>query len=281
VSLPRPPAGWPTVTVAPDAESASALAAARIAATLASGVAQRGRADWATTGGSTPVGIYRALRAGHRTSVPWERVHLWWGDDRVVPRDDPRSNARAAHDELIAGRPPAGIGDGLALAARHVHELPIGPALEAARGDALTAAGLAASAAAIDLADAGLALDPSGFPILDVVLVGIGSDGHLLSVFPGSAAWDDPAWVQPVPAPSHIEPRVARVTLHPGLLRAARLPLIVAHGGGKAAILATVFGAERDPRRWPAQAALEPRAVWVLDEAAAAGLPPGVPLERA
>lgn len=277
------PAGttWPSVVVVADAAAASALAAERIAAGLAAGVALRGRADWVTTGGSTPVGIYRALRAGSwRTAVPWERVHLWWGDDRVVPRDSPLSNARPAHEELLAGEPPFGVEGGIAIARRHVHELPIGPAFEAARGDAIGAAGLAASGASNDLADAGFELDAAGFPVLDVVLVGVGPDGHVLSVFPGSPVWDSPDWAQPVGAPTHIEPHVERVTLHPGILRAARLPLVVAHGAGKAAILASVFGEERDPRRWAAQVALASRAVWILDEAAAAGLPAGVPVQR-
>lgn len=270
---------WPTVVVLPTPGAASAEAATRIARALTAGVEARGRADWVTTGGSTPIGIYRALRAEPwRTAVPWDRVHLWWGDDRVVPRDDHRSNARPAHEELLAGSPPVGIEAGVAIARRNVHELPIGPALEAVVGDAMAAAGLAASGAALDLADAGFELGAAGFPILDVVLVGVGSDGHVLSVFPGSAVWDSTAWVQPVPAPAHIEPHVARVTLHPSILTAARLPLVVAHGAGKAAIVATVFGPEGDPRRWAAQAALRPGAVWILDEAAAAGLPAGIPV---
>jgi 6-phosphogluconolactonase/glucosamine-6-phosphate isomerase/deaminase len=88
--------------------------------------------------------------------------------------------------------------------------------------------------------------------------------------------FDTGAWVSPVPAPAHIEPRVARVSLHPGILAAARLPLVVAHGAGKAAILASVLGGERgdgDERRWPARVARRPGAVWILDRPAAVGLP--------
>lgn len=275
------PSAWPAVVVVRSAHAASDEAAARIAAGLTAGVAARGRADWATTGGSTPIGIYRALRAEPwRTGVPWDRVHLWWGDDRVVPRDDARSNARPAHEELLAGSSPDGIPDGVRIQARNVHELPIGPALGAADGDTMAAARLAAAGAALDLADAGLEGSGAGFPILDVVLVGVGADGHILSVFPGSTVWDSPAWVQAVPAPTHIEPQVERVSFHPGILAAARLPLVVAHGAAKAGILAAIFGPVRDPRRWAAQSALEPRAVWILDEAAAACLPPGVPVRR-
>jgi 6-phosphogluconolactonase/glucosamine-6-phosphate isomerase/deaminase len=79
--------------------------------------------------------------------------------------------------------------------------------------------------------------------------------------------------VSAIPAPTHIEPHVARVSLHPGILAAAGLPLVVAHGAGKAAILASVLGAERDERRWPVQVARREGALWLLDRAAAASLP--------
>ena len=76
-----------------------------------------------------------------------------------------------------------------------------------------------------------------------------------------------------MPAPTHIEPHVARVSLNPRVLAAARLPIVVVHGEGKAAILASVLGPERDERRWPAQLARREGAIWFLDRAAAAQLP--------
>ena len=105
------------------------------------------------------------------------------------------------------------------------------------------------------------------------MLVGIGPDGHVLSEFPGSPLFDSEAWASAVPAPTHIEPHVARVSLHPRILELARLPIVVAHGTAKAAILATVLGGERDVRRWPAQLARRDGAVWFVDKAAAAALP--------
>jgi 6-phosphogluconolactonase len=107
------------------------------------------------------------------------------------------------------------------------------------------------------------------------VILGIGGDGHVLSVFPESAAFDAPhdAWGLAIPAPSHIEPHVERVTMHPGVIGAARDVLVVATGEGKAEVLATVFGPVRDARRWPAQLTLHERCTWILDEAAAARLP--------
>jgi 6-phosphogluconolactonase len=152
-----------------------------------------------------------------------------------------------------------------------VHVVPIGEAIAAGRSPAWAAARYAET-----LHAAGLPVDAAGFPILDVVLVGIGTDGHLFSVFPASSTWDDPAWVQAVPAPTHIAPRVERVTLHPRILDATRLPLVVAHGAGKAAILGQLFGPREDQRELPALLARRRGAAWILDEAAAAQVPPRI-----
>ena len=252
--------GEPSIRILPDAEATSRAAAEVIALALREAVEERGRADWATTGGSTPVGIYRALAAPPLLDlVPWAGVHVWWGDDRYVPRDDPLSNVRPLDRELRPGVP---------LPVANVHAMAMDDAIASGAGPAWVA-----EASESALRQAGLEIAESGFPILDVVLVGIGGDGHVLSVFPGSPLFDATAWVSAVPAPTHIEPRVARVSLHPRILAEARIPMVVAHGAGKAAILASVLGAERDERRWPAQVARFAGAVWFLDRDAASSLP--------
>lgn len=252
--------GEPEIAVLRDGGGASSLAARRIAEALAAAVAGRGVAHWVTTGGSTPGPIYRSLvEAPVRAIVPWELLHLWWTDDRWAPADGPLSNARAAREQLLPSVP---------VPAAQVHAIPVGEALDGGHDAAWAAARYAAA-----LRAAAIQLGPAGFPVLDVVLLGIGGDGHLLSVFPGSATWDDPAWVQAVPAPTHIEPHVARVTLHPRILDAARLLVVVVHGASKAAIVGRVFGPRTDPRQLPAQLARRPGAIWILDEAAAAMLP--------
>ena len=93
-----------------------------------------------------------------------------------------------------------------------------------------------------------------------------------MSVFPDSETFDRDEPALGVPAPSHVEPHVARVTLNPRVVGAARDVVVVVHGAGKAEIVATVMGSERDERRWPAQLALRDGATWILDEAAAAAL---------
>ena len=251
----------PEVLVLPDAASASATAARRIASALAAAAAARGVAHWSTTGGSAPGAIYRDLaREPLHDAVPWERVHLWWGDDRWVPPDNPLSNALACWDILLREVP---------VPTAQVHVVRVGEAMAAGESPAWAAARYAE-----ELHAANLPIDAAGLPILDVVLVGIGSDGHLFSVFPGSATWDHPAWVQAVPAPTHIAPRVDRVTLHPRILDAARLPMAVVHGAGKASIVGRIFGPRGDERELPALLARRRGAIWILDEAAAAEIPP-------
>lgn len=249
------------LVIVTDAEAAAAEAARRVARILADAVAARGRADWATTGGSTPVGIYRRLReAPLRDAVPWSGVHVWWGDDRFVPRDHPLSNVRPLDDVLLDPE------HGVALPVANLHPFRTGESIGAGWDAAWAAANLAG-----ELAAAGLP-EQDGWPVLDLILLGIGGDGHVLSVFPGSGAFDATDVALAIPAPMHIEPHVERVTLNPALLSVARNVVAVAHGSGKAGILGEVFGSMRDARRWPAQLALGPTATWIVDEAAAAGL---------
>src|SRR5439155_4681232 len=108
-----------------------------------------------------------------------------------------------------------------------------------------------------------------GWPVFDLVLLGVGPDGHILSVFPDSPALASTDWALAIPAPSHVEPHVARVTLNPAILEVARSIIVVAHGSTKADIIGAIFGEQRAPRRWPAQLARRRRATWLLDEAAA------------
>jgi 6-phosphogluconolactonase len=262
----------PQVLVVADPAAGSAVAADRIALILADAVAARGRAHWATTGGSTPIGIYRRLAAPPLVDeVPWAAVDVWWGDDRYVPRDHPVSNVKSFDDILLrigeGEEGTAGGGwPGVPLPVGNVHPFPTGEAIGRARGAAWCASTLAEAlrAAGLDEAD--------GWPVFDLMLIGVGPDGHVLSVFPGSDAFESPDLALAVPAPTHIEPHVERVTLNPALIGVAREVLVVAYGADKAAALAEILGATRDPRRWPAQLALRPGATWVLDTEAGAAV---------
>jgi len=252
----------PELVVLADAAAVVAEGARRIAATLAAAVDERGRADWCVTGGSTSTGIYRSLVDGAlRDVVPWAAVHVWWGDDRFVPRGDPLCNVTAFDDLMLGDR-------GVPIPIEQLHPFRTSEAI----GQGYDAAWCAATLAE-ELRSVGPPVE-AGWPSFDLLMLGIGSDGHILSVFPGSAAIGARDLAMAIPAPNHIAPPVERVTLNPGLVTTARRVLVLATGSGKASVIGEIFGTTLDPDRWPAQLALRAGATWILDEAAAARLEP-------
>ena len=109
--------------------------------------------------------------------------------------------------------------------------------------------------------------------MFDLVILGVGPDGHILSVFPGSPAIGSADLALGIPAPTHVEPHVPRVTFNPRILDTAREVLVITAGGAKAELLAEALGGERDPDRLPVQLARRAGATWLLDAAAASRLP--------
>ena len=97
-----------------------------------------------------------------------------------------------------------------------------------------------------------------------------------MSVFPGSEALDRTNWAMAIPAPTHVEPHVARVTLNPAILGVARSVFMVTSGSAKAGIVGQIFTAERDVRMLPAQLVRRSGATWILDREAAENLPAGL-----
>jgi 6-phosphogluconolactonase len=273
----------PGLLVLPSPEAVAAAAAGEIARGLAAAVAERGVAHWATTGGSAAPGIYRALRVPPlRDAVDWDRVQVWWGDDRFVPADHPLSNVlpltqillNGGGGDAMSGATSADVaspGAGVQLPVANLHPVPMSAAIGGGGGPAWAAAAYAEALVSMGPEADG---SGSGVPAFDVVLLGVGPDGHVLSVFPGSAVWDDPSLCAAVPAPTHVEPHVARVTMHPRLLAAARRVLVVSTGASKADVLGRAW-AGGDVRELPVRATFLPSATWLLDESAAANLPRG------
>jgi len=272
-----------TIVVLPDPDACSLAAAERVIEALDSAIETRGVAHWATTGGSTPGGIYARLRiAPLRDAVDWRRVHLWWTDERFVPHDHPLSNAKIALDVLLesgaysgeSGTGSSGIDilthrvPGVPMPSGNVHPFPTGSAIGEGRSREWCAARYADA-----LRDDGPEPAANGFPAFDLVLLGVGPDGHILSVFPGSPALGSGNWALGVAAPTHVEPHVARITLNPAIVEAARSVLVVSHGAGKAEIIRDVFADGGDPSRLPARLADRAGATWILDEAAVRLLP--------
>lgn len=275
------PPDEPALVVCRTPDEVSAEAAARISAGLQAAIDERGRADFVTTGGSAPIGIYGILASSMRDRVDWARVHFWWGDDRYVPQDHLLSNVQPA-DAILFGsaQPSSQAGNvaqsidaqvsarpGLVVPAEHVHPFPCAAAISHARGAAWCAAQYA-----IELQRAGLRLS-RGFPVFDVVLVGLGPDGHVMSVFPGSDAFDRSEWAMAIPAPTHVAPHVERVTLNPAILGVAGSVLLVTSGSAKEAVIGEIFRSERNARLLPAQLVRHHGATWILDQAAAAAIP--------
>jgi len=189
------------------------------------------------TGGSTPGRAYR--HAADRTA-DWGKVTLWWGDERCVPPDDERSNYRLAHDTLLSR---------LGVQPHTTHRI---------RGE------LEPQAAADELSEALAGAE------LDLLLLGLGPDGHTASLFPGSPqleVTDRPA----THGPAGLEPWVERVTFTLPTIRAAKRIVFLVSGESKAEAVARAFGGEISPEVPASLARLAPVPVEVfLDEAAGA-----------
>lgn len=194
-----------------DMESLSAAAAELVAAAARAAAAERGRFSLALAGGSTPRRLYQMLAA---KDLPWARVHLFWGDERCVPREDPASNYRLAREALFASAP---------LPAANIHPMPCDPA-SAVEGAAAYEAGLRGFFAGTDAA-------------FDLVLLGLGPDGHTASLFPGEPTLDETSrWVVSTPG-LRASPPVPRLTLTFPALAASRGILLLASGPRKKALV--------------------------------------------
>lgn len=275
--------GGAEVLVLADEESVSREAARRTVEGLRAAIEIRGEAHLALSGGSSAVSLYRVMAQDPwRSALPWDSVHMWWGDDRFVPRDHPESNTGLAYRLLFAVSAHAGesggtgaegvdvlAGDapGLRIDVDKVHPMESEEAI--ARGEP----GTWAAQRYVEDLERWLPNGAGGVPAFDVFLAGVGPDGHILSVFPGSPALaDDAPVVMGIPAPEHVEPHLARITLATRVLPAAGTVIVMASGAAKADVIATVLGDERDPERWPSQTAFLDNAVWLVDAAAASGL---------
>ena len=253
-------AGGATLHVVEDAAALATAAATMIITAAEQSVASRGVFHLCTTGGSTPAAIYAALRTPALSArMPWEKTTIWIGDDRFVPRTDANSNLASIDAVLLAAGP-----DGAASPLRNEQ-------VEAWLTDAPSSADAARNYAA--RAASRLPLTPAGVPIFDLVLIGVGGDGHCLSVFPGSPlATSGSPLAAGVPAPTHIDPRVPRVSFSTAILAAARAVAPLAAGAAKAEILARIIEGDEPIAQLPAKAALLPNATWILDAAAASKL---------
>lgn len=198
----------------------------------------------ALAGGSTPRALHAELVA-HHASLPWSRAHVFFGDERCVPPDHPDSNYRMASETLLERLP---------FQPRNIHGMP---------GDGADRDAAAREYEALLRRE----LDAHGREGLDLVLLGLGSDGHTASLFPSSPALDElTRWVVPADAPEGVSPR-ARLTLtFPALAAASHALFLVTGAAKRPALRAVVQG---DPSSPPAgRVVARETTTWLIDQAA-------------
>ena len=250
-----------SIMVCDDRTQIAARALDLLVTQLNAAIRLRGEAHLALTGGSSAASLFTLLltdAVARRTD--WSRVHVWQGDERFVPHEHPDSNWAGALRGWLE------LDGGPAIPAAHLHPMPVAEAIAGGHDAAWAAERYAAEI------EHALPLR-KGLPAFDVILLGVGSDGHILSAFPeSSAVADDAPIVTAVPAPLHIEPHLPRVTLVPRLLMAAGTVLVMIPGSSKEDVVRACFDPTMDVQHLPAQWALRPNALWLLDRDSAADL---------
>ncbi len=240
-----------------DAEAVSQAAAREFDRSAIESVTDHGKFTVALSGGSTPKRLYQILAdAPYRDKINWANVEIFWGDERSVSPEHADSNFRMAKEAML---------DRLSIPAQNVHRL------QAEREDR----DQAAQEYQNEIAKV-FNVDPNGEPpVFDLVLLGMGPDGHTASLFPGTTGlretkkWVVPNWVEKF--------KTFRLTMTRPLINKARQVLFLVAGKDKVAPLQKVFCGPSDPNTYPSQLICPTtgQLVWYLDVAAIAGLTAG------
>ncbi|GAA4384659.1 6-phosphogluconolactonase [Actinomadura verrucosospora] len=249
----------PTVLVHRDQALLAEAAAARFVTRIADAQAARGTASVVLTGGGVGTAVLAALAAsGARDAVDWGRLDLWWGDERFLPAGDPERNETGARAALL---------DHVPLDPARVHAM---PAADGPDGDDPDAA--AERYAAELRSAAGTGGGP--VPAFDVVMLGVGPDAHVASLFPELPALRDEGAVAAVRGAP--KPPPTRISLTFPSLRAADEVWLLAAGESKAKAIGLGLAPDADPFHVPCAGARgRSRTLFLLDRAAASELPPG------
>lgn len=216
-------------------------------------VAQRGRFTFVLSGGSTPKGLFTLIATNARSSFPWDRTFFFWGDERHVPPTDPESNYRMANETMLSKIP---------VAAANIFRI--------------SAENPDADAAAQEYEQTlqkFFSLKPGEFPQFDLILLGLGPDGHTASLFPESAGLQEKSrlvianWVEKF--------KTHRLTFTLPVLNAARCVAFLVSGTDKAPALRSVLeDKSASGEQYPAKLVqpTDGKLIWFLDSAAASGL---------
>ena len=227
-------------------------AAEEIIRDAADAVAQRGRFTIALSGGSTPRNLYTLIAANASASLPWDQMFFFWGDERHVPSGDPESNYRMARETLLSK---------IRVPAANIFPIP------AENPDASVAAESYEQTLRkfFDVAS-------GEFPRFDLILLGMGPDGHTASLFPETAALQEKSrlvvanWVEKL--------KTSRITLTLPVLNAARCVAFLVSGTDKAAVLREVLEGNGPAEKYPSKLVRpgEGKLIWFVDRAAASEL---------
>ncbi len=244
----------PEIRIFKNLEDLNRTAADLFTAQADSAIRERDHFLVALNGGNTPSPLFKLLAADFREKVDWSKAHIFWGDERCVPSNDPGSSYGQARDLFLRHIP---------IAAANVH--PVNTDLdpvEAAKDYALTLKQFATP--------------PLEWPRFDLLYLGMGEDGHTASLFPGSPV-DVTEPVIAVTAQYQDRP-AQRITMTAPVFNSARMVVSMATGEKKAVTLAEVLGGRYNPELYPAQR-IEPkdgRLIWLMDDDAAGRLPNGL-----
>lgn len=240
----------PGVRIFEDAAEVARAAANRLLALGREALTKSGQFSVALAGGSTPKRAYELLASDYYSSqLDWSRVHIFFGDERSVPPDDDESNYRMANESLLAR---------LSLPAKNIHRMN-------GVGDVVANARLYED-------EVRTFFNNAAWPRFDLVLLGLGDDGHTASLFPETTVlteredWVAGVWVEKL--------RAYRMTLTaPAINHAAHIIFLVT-GENKAVPLREILKGEPDPRRLPAQliSPLNGSLEWLIDRAAGSAL---------
>lgn len=238
-----------TILVLPTPDTLADEAAREVAALAQAAIAAHGRFNIALSGGSTPRALHQRLASAPlRDTIDWERVVVYWGDERMLPPDDPESNFRMARETLL---------DHVPIPAAHIFPVPtVGGTL----------GGAANAYAETIVAQFGQEL-----PQFDLILLGIGPDGHTASLFPRHPEPAAPGEALVIPVTGSPKPPPERISFSYKLINAARTVLFLVAGADKATTVYEVLRGPLDRTRLPAQG-VQPGSGelrWLLDAAAA------------
>ncbi len=227
-------------------------AAEEVVRTTNEAVAQRGRFTIALSGGSTPKSLFNLLATNAKSTLPWDRMFFFWGDERHVPPTDPDSNYRMADETMLSKIP---------VAAGNVFRIPTENPDAAAAAEAYE-----------QTLRKFFELKPGEFPRFDLILLGMGPDGHTASLFPGTAALQEQSrlvvanWVEKM--------KTHRLTLTLPVLNAARCVTFLVSGIDKAPALHEVLESDAPGDQYPSKLIhpADGKLIWLIDRAAASQL---------